>query len=112
MDYNKKQYRKKRQQRKSKVVKHKQKEIKFHANIEEHDFETKMNHILKFLKKGDGVKISLYMRGREMANKDRAWKTIRRVEQIVKEEEIGEPDNPPKLSGHTILLFLNPISNK
>ncbi|MBV9464119.1 MAG: translation initiation factor IF-3, partial [Verrucomicrobiae bacterium] len=47
------------------------KELKFHINIDEHDFEVKMNHARKFLSKGMRVKISLVFRGREMIHAER-----------------------------------------
>ena len=41
------------------------KEVKFHANVGEHDYQTKVNHARAFLEKGHKVKISLQFRGRE-----------------------------------------------
>ena len=44
------------------------KEIRLSVNIDTHDFETKVNHALKFLKSGNKVKVSIRFRGREMAH--------------------------------------------
>ena len=43
------------------------KEVKFHVNIDSHDYETKIKHALDFLDKGCRLKITLALRGREMA---------------------------------------------
>ena len=44
------------------------KEIRLSVNIDTHDFDTKLNHALKFLKAGNKVKVSIRFRGREMAH--------------------------------------------
>ncbi len=42
------------------------KEVKFRINVDDHDYETKKNHVLRFLGEGDKVKATIFFRGREM----------------------------------------------
>src|SRR5206468_9502280 len=70
MDYGKFLY---EQEKKERAAKKKQKvitvkEVKFSVNVDEHDYVTKKNHVLRFLGEGDKVKASLRFRGREMAH--------------------------------------------
>ena len=72
MDYGKFKYDQHKKQRQSR--KHQSttrvKEIKFHANVEDHDFETKIRHATEFLETGNRVKFSLFFRGRENAHQE------------------------------------------
>jgi translation initiation factor IF-3 len=86
------------------------KEIKFHANVADHDFETKMNHIRGFIEKGMKVKCSLYFRGRENAHRELGFEVMKRV--VVGIEEIAAPDMPPKLLGNSIIMVLGPRAGK
>lgn len=72
MDYGKFRY---EQQKKEKEARKNQKivdikEVWFRSNIEEHDFQTKLRNVIKFLKDGDKVKCSVRFRGREIAHAD------------------------------------------
>ncbi len=80
------------------------KEIKFHANIGDHDYETKLNHLRAFLQKGHKVKISLMFRGREMAHRELGLKLINKV--IKDCEAVGIPEMPPRMVGRTIFAML------
>ncbi|MCU1310802.1 MAG: infC, partial [Candidatus Angelobacter sp.] len=46
------------------------KEVKFSINVDEHDFQTKKNHAIRFLNEGDKVKASLRFKGREMSHRN------------------------------------------
>ncbi len=70
MNYSKYKY---DQARKAKQARKKQakievKEMKFRPKIDVGDYETKKNHVLRFLKKGARVKVTIMFRGREMAH--------------------------------------------
>ena len=70
MDYGKFRY---EQQKKEKEARKNQKvvdikEVWFRANIEEHDYQTKLRNVIKFLKEGDKVKCSVRFRGREITH--------------------------------------------
>ena len=112
MDFGKFRYeesRKEREARKHQHV-HITKEIKFHPNVEEHDYQTKINHIKKFLEKGHKVKITLVFRGREMAHQELGHGVVSRVLKdcsVVSVVEMG-----PKMIGRIILAILGPRPKK
>ena len=68
MDFGKYMYEQEKKERQAKknqktfVVK----EVKFRINVDEHDYQTKKNHVLRFLEEGDKVKATIFFRGREM----------------------------------------------
>ncbi len=80
------------------------KEVKFHANVGEHDFQTKLNRAKEFLEKGHKVKLSLQFRGRENAHRELGFEVIQRV---IKEcVDISVIDMAPKLMGRSIVAML------
>lgn len=81
-DYKKLQYEKKKKQRQNK---HKTeiKEIQLKANISDHDLQTKVNNIDRFLERGDKVKVIVRLKGRERDNPKRAHDLIDRVVESV-----------------------------
>jgi len=65
------------------------KELKFRPKIGAHDFTTKMNRGIEFLKAGKHLKITLMFRGREMATKsERAQELFARIHQVFQEENL------------------------
>jgi translation initiation factor IF-3 len=86
------------------------KEIKFHANVAEHDYQTKVNHARDFLEKGHKVKISLQFRGRENAHREIGFEVVKRV---IKEcEDVSSCDMQPKMVGRSIVSMLSSKSRK
>ncbi len=112
MDFGKFKYEQARKERDARKHQHaaEMKEVKFHANVADHDFETKVNHIHGFLEKGMKVKCSLYFRGRENAHRELGFEVINRV--VKSCEEVAQPDMPPKLIGSSIVMVLGPRSGK
>lgn len=86
------------------------KEIRLSVNIDTHDFDTKVNHAMKFLKSGNKVKVSIRFRGREMAHAHLGNGIMERF--AVALEEIGTVDKPAKLEGRQMLMFMSPKSAK
>lgn len=76
-DFKKIQYEKKKNRKAAKRVE--VKEIRFMANISDHDFETKVRNIEKFLAKGNKVKVSVRLKGRERESPERADQIIERI---------------------------------
>ncbi len=111
MNYGKYQYEqnKKHQQAKKKQGKNKVKEVKFHLNTEEHDFNTKVSHIQSFLQKGCKVKVSLFFRGREMAHTDFGYELLEQVRQHI--SEYGSAESPAK-QGRVMSMMISPLSQK
>lgn len=82
------------------------KEMKFHANVEDHDYQTKMRHIREFLEKGNRVKASLFFRGRENEHRDLGYNVMNR---LIKDcEDLGAPESAPKLFGNNLVMLLRP----
>ena len=80
------------------------KEVKFHANVAEHDYRTKVNHARKFLEKGHKVKLSLQFRGRENAHRELGFDVVNRV---IKEcDDLAGVDMAPKLVGRSVVAML------
>ena len=86
------------------------KEIRLSVNIDTHDFDTKVNHALKFLKSGNKVKVSIRFRGREMAHAHLGNGIMERFAEAV--SELGSVDKPAKLEGRQMLMFLSPKGAK
>jgi translation initiation factor IF-3 len=86
------------------------KEIKFHANVADHDYQTTVNHIREFLRRGHKVKASLYFRGRENAHREIGFEVIARMLKAC--EDVSVVDMPPKLIGNSILTIIGPRSGK
>jgi translation initiation factor IF-3 len=80
------------------------KEVKFSVTVDEHDYQTKKNKVLRFLADGDKVKASLRFRGRQMAHRDLGYNIINRLIQDVGDAAIVE--FMPRMEGtilHAIL---------
>jgi translation initiation factor IF-3 len=91
-DYKKIQYEKKKA-KKAQVKKTSLKEMQFKVNISDHDFQTKLNNIQKFLERGDKVKVSVRLKGRERETPERAHQIIDRVikEAVCKSSRVPGP---------------------
>lgn len=112
MDYGKFKYEQNRKERESRKHQHaaEMKEIKFHANVGEHDFDTKVSHIRGFLEKGIKVKSSLYFRGRENAHREIGFDVMQRV--VKSCEDVCILDMQPKLIGNSIVMVMSPRGNR
>lgn len=92
MDYGKVLYAKKKQQADAKKKQHiiQVKELKLRPKIGEHDFQTKMNQAIEFLRDGKRVKFTLTFRGREITMKgERGGELYKRIQHILEESEVG-----------------------
>lgn len=84
------------------------KEIKLRPRIEQHDYEFKMKHAIKFLEHGDKVKFILQFRGRENAHKDLGRMVLDRV--IAHLVEYGQVEQPPQTEGRFMNMTLAPLT--
>lgn len=82
------------------------KEVWFRANIDEHDFQTKLRNVLKFLKDGDKVKCSVRFRGREIAHSEIGRKVLDRV--LTEATELCTVERVAKLEGRSMIMILAP----
>ena len=86
------------------------KEVRLSLNIDTHDFNTKLNHALKFIAKGDKVKVSIRFRGREMGHPELGTDIMNKFSQAC--AEVAVVEKPPKLEGRNMLMFLAPKPTK
>ena len=86
------------------------KEIRLSLKIDIGDFNTKLNHAKKFLEAGNKLKVSIRLRGREMAHSDLGVATMQRFAEGI--GELGSVDKQPKLEGRQILMFMSPKAAK
>ena len=82
------------------------KEIKFHINIDQHDYETKLSRALEFLEKKFRLKVTLALRGREMAHQEMAFELMEKVTEAL--TPYAEADGKPKLLGRNISVNFAP----
>ena len=86
------------------------KEIRLGLKIDTHDFETKGNHAIKFLKSGNKVKVSIRFRGRELGHPEIGYDTMQRFADYCGEFSVVE--KPAKMEGRNMLMFLAPKPTK
>jgi len=108
MDYGKFKFEqaKKEKSGKKNAAANKVKEIKFHANVEDHDYQTKLNRIREFLDEGHRVKVSLAFRGRENAHQEYGYQVIHRVLEDV--QDIASGDKAPQKMGRFLYTLITP----
>ena len=108
MDYGKFLYQQEKKEREAK--KHQKvivvKEVKFRINVDDHDYETKKNHVLRFLDEGDKVKATIFFRGREMTRQSLGRQILERLIKDV--DQRGLVEFRPRQEGNTLHLILAP----
>jgi len=108
MDYGKYRFelakREKEQKKNQKVID--VKEVRLSPNIDEHDFQTKVNQGIKFLKAGDKVKVSVRFRGREITHSASGKELLLRVKDAM--AEVGVVEKDIKLEGRSMAMFVSP----
>jgi translation initiation factor IF-3 len=82
------------------------KEVQFHANVEPHDYETKVRKLKGFVLEGHRVKVSLYFRGRENAHQDLGYALMKRV--MADCEDVASPEQVPTAMGRSLIMMLGP----
>ena len=109
MDYGKLLFEQKKNlknQRKNNVAQ-KVKEVKFHINIDTHDYEYKLARGVEFLNKGCKLKVTLMLRGREMAHQDMGRAVIDRFLEAC--SDVGNADKAPIQEGRFLSVILCPL---
>lgn len=82
------------------------KEIKLRPKIESHDFEVKKKHVIRFLKSGAKVKVTIMFRGRELAHTEIGEGLLKKLAEEVSDISIVEAK--PKLDGRNMVMMLTP----
>lgn len=83
------------------------KEIKVRPKTDDHDFNTKLKHVRRFLENGDRVKVTVFFRGREIVHKDRGMRILERMVEAVR--DLAKVDQLPRSEGRTMSLLLAPL---
>jgi len=112
MDYGKYMYQQSKRQHEARKKQHHVtvKEVKFRPNVDEHDYEFKKNHVVRFLNDGDKVKATILFRGREITHSDIGRTILERLIQDV--GEIGAVENRTRMEGNTMTVILAPKKAK
>ncbi|MFV2100585.1 translation initiation factor IF-3 [Micromonospora sp. LOL_024] len=82
------------------------KEMKLRPKIDPHDYETKKGHVVRFLKAGDKVKVTIMFRGREQSRPELGYRLLRRLESEI--SELGYVEAAPKQDGRNMIMVLAP----
>ena len=82
------------------------KEMKLRPKIDAHDYETKKGHVVRFLKAGDKVKITIMFRGREQSRPELGFRLLQRLANDV--AELGVIESAPKQDGRNMIMVLAP----
>lgn len=98
---------KREKEAKKKQVIVKVKEVQLSCRIEQHDFETRVNHAKKFLSEGNKVKAVVRFRGREMSHMELGQEVILKFQEAC--AEFGAAEKKPILDGRYMSIILSPI---
>ena len=82
------------------------KEMKLRPKIDPHDYETKKGHVVRFLKAGDKVKVTIMFRGREQSRPELGFRLLRRLAEEV--AELGFVEAAPKQDGRNMIMVIAP----
>lgn len=109
MDYGQWQYEQKKKQHEAKKKQHviQVKELKFRPNTDDHDYEFKRNHAIRFLKDGNRVKAVVQFRGREIAHVDLGKKLLLRFAEDL--AGVGAIEGQPRLEGRNAHVIISPV---
>src|SRR5438309_5656517 len=112
MDYGQWQYEQKKKQHEAKRKQHviQVKELKFRPNTDDHDYDFKKNHAIRFLKEGNRVKAVVQFRGREIAHTDLGKKLLLRFAGDL--AGIGTIEGQPKLEGRNAHVIISPVKTE
>ena len=86
------------------------KEMKLRPKIDQHDYETKKGHVVRFLRSGDKVKITIMFRGREQHRPELGYRLLQRLAEDV--TELGFVESSPKQDGRNMIMVLGPHKKK
>ncbi len=108
VDYKKFLYerKKKLKESKAKTAKVVVKEIRLGPNIDDHDFNFKLKHAIKFLQEGAKVKVDVFFKGRMIIYKEKGEIVLLKFAQEL--EEYGKVERLPKLEGKRMIMIISP----
>src|SRR6058998_2146391 len=108
VDYGHYQYELKKKQHEAKKKQHvvQVKELKFRPNTDDHDYEFKKNHAIRFLKEGNRVKAVVQFRGREIAHAELGKKLLNRFAEDL--AQFGAVESMPRMEGRNAHILISP----
>src|SRR5579863_425007 len=108
VDYGHYQYEQKKKQHEAKKKQHvvQVKELKFRPNTDDHDYDFKKNHAIRFLKEGNRVKAVVQFRGREIAHTDLGKKLLVRFAEDL--AAYGAVESSPRMEGRNAHILISP----
>src|SRR5713226_3914052 len=108
IDYGHYQYEQKKKQHEAKKKQHvvQVKELKFRPNTDDHDYEFKKNHAIRFLKEGNRVKAVVQFRGREIAHSELGKKLLVRFAEDL--AQFGAVESMPRMEGRNAHILISP----
>jgi len=86
------------------------KEMKLRPKIDPHDYETKKGHVVRFLKQGDKVKITIMFRGREQSRPELGYRLLQKLAEEI--TEYGVVESAPKQDGRNMIMVVAPTKRK
>lgn len=109
MDFGQYQYEQKKKQHEAKKKQHviQVKELKFRPNTDDHDYEFKKNHAIRFLQEGNRVKAVVQFRGREIAHTDLGKNLLLRFAEDL--AGVGAIEGQPRLEGRNAHVIISPV---
>jgi translation initiation factor IF-3 len=112
MDYGQWQYENKKKQQEAKKKQHviQVKELKFRPNTDDHDYDFKKNHAIRFLEEGNRVKAVVQFRGREIAHVDLGQKLLMRFAKDL--AQYGAVEGHPRLEGRNAHVIISPVKKE
>ena len=82
------------------------KEIKLRPGIDDHDYEVKRRSMIKFIEEGDKVKVTMRLRGRELAHLELGMDVLMRVRDDL--DEIAKVEQIPRMEGRQMTMVISP----
>ncbi len=112
MDYGQWQYEQKKKQQEAKKKQHviQVKELKFRPNTDDHDYDFKLKHAIRFLTEGNRVKALVQFRGREIAHADLGKNLLMRLAGDL--AQYGAVEGQPRLEGRFAHIIITPVKKE
>ncbi|HZC27689.1 MAG TPA: translation initiation factor IF-3 [Actinopolymorphaceae bacterium] len=86
------------------------KEMKLRPKIDPHDYDTKKGHVVRFLRQGDKVKITIMFRGREQSRPELGFRLLQRLAEDI--ADLGYVESQPRQDGRNMIMVVTPHKRK
>lgn len=112
IDYGEYSYLEKKKKNEAKKKQHRieVKEVKFRPNTDDHDYDFKKNHAVRFLDEGNKVKCTVFFRGREITHANLGEKLLMKLAADIVEH--GTPEGRPRMEGRTMHMIVGPTKKQ